>query len=372
MNGSQSEIRNPPFDSAQGRQSEIPVAVVGVGKMGRYHCQNFAKMAGKAKLIGVTDRNLDRARQIADEFKTRAFASVDELIAAKPAAVTVAVPTSDHLASAEPFLRAGIPVLVEKPLAATLEQARQLADLARSTGTMLQVGHSERFNPVATAIEQMNIRPRFIETHRISPFTFRSADVGAVMDIMIHDIDIVLHLVGAKVVEVRAVGVNVIGVHEDLANARLTFANGCVANLTASRVALKTERKIRVFSEQAYVSMDFQKRIGIAVVKNENADLLAVFRQKNAADLAELAASGVNYADLLKIRTLQFSDDQPLARELESFLDSVATGGPPAVSAADGLAAMETADAIVQSIKAHCWDGQGDGPVGLAGEELIR
>lgn len=352
-------------------QSEIPVAVVGVGRMGKYHCQNFAKMAGKARLVGVTDRNFDRAKQIAGEFNTRAFASVDELIAARPAAVSVAVPTSDHLASAEPFLRAGIPVLVEKPLAATLEQARALAGLVNRTGTMLQVGHSERFNPVATAIEQMNIRPRFIETTRISPFTFRSADVGAVMDIMIHDIDIVLHLVGSAVAEVRAVGVNVIGRHEDLANARLTFANGCVANLTASRLALKTDRRIRVFSEQAYVSMDYQKRVGLAVVKNENADLLALFRQKNATDLAELAASGVNYTDLLKVRSLQFSDEQPLARELESFLDSVATGSPPAVSVADGLAAMETADAIVRSIREHRWDGRADGPVGLAGEQLL-
>lgn len=340
--------------------------------MGTYHCQNFVKMAGKAQLIGVLDRNADRCRQTAEQFKVRAFASVEELIAAKPAAVTVAVPTSDHLASATPFLRAGIPALVEKPLAGTLDEARKLAALVAETGTLLQVGHSERFNPVATAIEQMAIRPRFIETHRISPFTFRSADVGAVMDIMIHDIDIVLHLVGSPVAEVRAVGVNVIGPHEDLANARLTFANGCVANLTASRLALKTERKIRVFSEQAYVSMDYQKRVGLAVVKNENTDLLSLFRQKNANDLAELAASGVNYTDLLKVRNLQLSDEQPLARELESFLESVATGRAPAVNAADGLAAMETADAIVQSIKTHRWDGAPEGLIGLAGEQLIR
>jgi len=346
--------------------NSIPVAVVGVGRMGRYHCQNFARMAGRARLVGVQDRNAERARTVAAEFDTQAFETIDELIAAlvasksrgRPAAVTVAVPTVDHLAAAEPFLRAGIPVLVEKPLAPDLAEARRLVELVEATGTMLQVGHSERFNPVAVAIEQMGIRPRFIEIHRISPFTFRSADVGAVMDIMIHDIDIVLHLVGAPLVEVRAVGVNVIGPHEDLANARLTFANGCVANLTASRLALKTERKIRVFSEQAYVSMDFGKRVGVAVAKNENADLLALFRQKNAADLAELAASGVNYAELLKVRHLQFSDEQPLARELDSFLDAVAGGTPPAVSAADGLAAIETADAIVAAIQSHRWEGR--------------
>lgn len=353
------------------QQYPLPVAVVGVGRMGKYHCQNFAKLSGKARLIGVYDRNADRARGVAGEFNTRAFASIDELIAAAPSAVSVAVPTCDHLAAAEPLLRAGIPVLVEKPLADTLASAQALARVVEQTGTMLAVGHSERFNPVAVAIEQMGIRPRFIETHRISPFTFRSADVGAVMDIMIHDIDIVLHLVNSPVVEVRAVGVNVIGEHEDLANARLTFANGCVANLTASRVALKTERKIRVFSEQAYASMDYQKRIGLAVVKNENADLLAVFRQKNANDLAELAAAGVNYTDLLKVRNLQFADDQPLARELESFVDAVATGGPPAVSVADGLAAIQTADAIIQSIRSHRWEGSADGPVGLAGQTLI-
>ncbi|MCG3179905.1 MAG: Myo-inositol 2-dehydrogenase [Phycisphaerae bacterium] len=350
----------------------LPVAVVGVGRMGRYHCQNFKQMTGRARLIGVTDRNADRARQVAEEFGARAFADVEELIAAAPAAVSVAVPTVDHLAAARPFLEAGIAVLVEKPLAAGLEQAREIVDLVASTGTLLQVGHSERFNPVATAIEEMRIRPRFLETHRISPFTFRSADIGTVMDMMIHDIDIVLHLVNSPVIDVMAVGVNVIGPHEDIANARLVFANGCVANLTTSRLALKTERKIRVFSEQAYVSMDFGRRMGIAVTKDENVDLLELFRTKNADDLSDLAASGVNYADLLKVRHLQLSDEQPLKRELESFLDAVVTGRPPAVSAADGLAAIETAQRIVDSIKTHRWEGKPEGLIGLAGEKLIR
>lgn len=349
----------------------VPVAVVGVGKMGRYHCMNFAELEG-ATLAGVYDRNIDRAREVAAEFNAPVLETLDDVIAAAPAAVTVAVPTVAHLETARPFLAAGIPVLVEKPLATDLAEAREICDLVESTGTMLQVGHSERFNPVSTAIEQMNVRPRFIETHRISPFTFRSADIGTVMDMMIHDIDIVLHLVGSPVVEVNAVGVNVIGQHEDIANARLHFANGCVANLTTSRLALKTERKIRVFSEQAYVAMDFMKRVGVAVVKEENVDLLDLFRNKDADSLSDLAASGVNWGDLLKVRNLQLSDEHPLKRELESFLDAVANNKPPAVSAADGLAAVETAERIVESIKTHRWDGKPDGLIGLAGEELIH
>jgi predicted dehydrogenase len=258
-----------------------------------------------------------------------------------------------HLAVARPLLERGIAVLIEKPLADDSATARALLDAARRGKALLQVGHTERFNPVVRAMHAMKVWPRFIETHRISPFTFRSADVGVVMDMMIHDIDIVLSLVQARATRVEAVGVSVLGPHEDIANARVTFESGCVANLTASRLALKTERKIRVFSPEAYLSLDYQKKVGIAIKKDANADLLKFARERKAEDLSQLA--GTDYASLIKVEPLVVNDEEPLRAELESFLRSLETGEPPAVSAEDGAAAVELAERITQAVKEHDW-----------------
>ncbi|HSW46170.1 MAG TPA: Gfo/Idh/MocA family oxidoreductase, partial [Phycisphaerae bacterium] len=283
---------------------------------------------------------------------TRAYATVDPIIDRIKAA-TVAVPTVHHLSVARPLLERGIAVLIEKPLAPDSTVARQLLDAAREHNALLQVGHTERFNPVVRSMHAMKVSPRFIETHRISPFTFRSADIGVVMDMMIHDIDIVLSLVRARVVRVEAVGVNVLGPHEDIANARVTFESGCVANLTASRLALKTERKIRVFCPEAYLSLDYQKKIGIAIKKDANTDLLNFARERKADDLSQLA--GTDYASLLKVEPLTVNDEEPLRAELESFLHSLETGAPAAVSAEDGAAAVELAEWITRAVREHDW-----------------
>jgi predicted dehydrogenase len=211
------------------------------------------------------------------------------------------------------------------------------------------VGHIERFNPVMRAMSRLEIRPRFIEVTRISPMTFRSIDVGVVLDMMIHDIDIVLRLAGSKVARVDAIGVSVLGDVEDICNARLTFENGCVANMTASRLALKTERRMRVFSSDAYVSLDYQKKYGLVARRSQNIEAIreaaAKIRSGEITDLSEL-----NYADIVHVEELVIDDIEPLRAELESFVATVRGQKPPEVSVEDGLAAVETATRIVESI----------------------
>lgn len=331
--------------------SPTRTAVVGVGHMGRHHARLYHELP-QCLLAAVVDTNRARAEEIAAPYGTKALASIDDL-PDDIEAVTVAVPTSRHVEIAEALLRRGIAVLVEKPIAATVAEAERLLACARQTGTLLTVGHTERFNPVVRAIQRLSIRPKYVESQRISPFRFRSADVGVVADMMIHDIDIVLHLVGAPVERVDAVGVAVLAKHEDVANARVVFKNGAVANLVASRLALKTDRRLRVFSETAYLSLDYQRKSGIVVTRDANLDVLAIARDKNADDIAQLA--DVDFGQLVKVEPLVVDDVEPLRAELESFLESVRTGSPPAVSAEDGVGAVRLATDIVAAIEAHKW-----------------
>lgn len=330
----------------------IPVAVVGTGHMGRHHVRIYHELA-ETQLVGIVDRDLSKARELADKYPTAAYDTIEPLLG-KVRAVSVAVPTVAHLEVARPFIEAGVAVLIEKPLAPDSQTGRLLHRLAREHNVLLQVGHTERFNPVVRALHQMGVAPKFIETHRISPFTFRSADIGVVMDMMIHDIDVVLSLVRARPVRVEAVGVRVLARHEDVANAWVTFENGCVANLTASRLALKTERKIRVFSEQAYLSLDYQKKSGIAVKKDANLDLLKLAREHDAKDLSQLA--GIDYSTLVNVEPLAVDDVEPLRAELQSFIGSLRSGRPPEVSAEDGVAAVDLAEQIVAALKQHQWE----------------
>ncbi|MBI4578241.1 MAG: Gfo/Idh/MocA family oxidoreductase [Planctomycetes bacterium] len=330
----------------------IPVAVVGTGHMGRHHVRVYRELP-ETQLVGIVDLDLAKARELAEKFQTAAYDSIEPLLG-RVRAVSVAVPTVAHLQVARPFIEAGVAVLIEKPLAPDSETARLLHRLAREHNVPLQVGHTERFNPVVRALNRMEVLPKFIETHRISPFTFRSADIGVVMDMMIHDIDVVLSLVRARPIRVEAVGVRVLARHEDVANAWVTFENGCVANLTASRLALKTERKIRVFSEQAYLSLDYQKKSGIAVKKDANLDLLKLAREHDAKDLSQLA--GIDYSTLVNVEPLEVDDVEPLRAELQSFIEALRCGRPPEVSAEDGVAAVELAEQIVAALKQHQWE----------------
>lgn len=315
--------------------------------MGRLHARVYSEMP-QVKLVGVYDANAGAAAATAADYGSRAVATIDELLGAVRA-VSIAVPTQFHADVAEACIARGVACLVEKPLAKDVAEGRRIADAVRRHGVTVQVGHIERFNPAVRAMRTLKVAPRFIESIRISPMTFRSIDVGVVLDMMIHDIDIVLMLAQSPVRDIQAVGVSVIGQHEDICNARLTFANGCVANVTASRLALKTERKLRVFSPEAYVSVDYQKRQGVVVQRTGNLDAVRSAAEKiRAGDVQDLSA--LNYADLVHIDELQISDTEPLRAQLDSFISSVTHRTPPEVSAEDGLAAVETATRIIAAM----------------------
>ncbi|MBN1344394.1 MAG: Gfo/Idh/MocA family oxidoreductase [Phycisphaerae bacterium] len=339
----------------------IRVAVVGVGHHGRHHARNYAEMEG-AELVAVVDRQVDHAAEVAGKYGCRAVSSVDEIIDEVDAA-SIVVPTVHHLETARVFIERRKPVLIEKPVAATVAEAEELLALSRRHDCLVAVGHIERFNPVVQAMRRFDVAPRFIECHRISPFTFRSADVGVVLDMMIHDIDIVLSLVRDEPAKIDAVGVGVLSKSEDICSARVTFKRGCVANLTASRLALKTERKIRVFSDTAYLSLDYQQKVGLAVRKKANLDILELARKWHVDDLSQMA--GVDFTKLVHVEPLQPADEsEPLRAELESFLTSIRQGRPPEVGIEDGVAALRLASDIVTAAQQHAWD---DDPAGRIG-----
>ncbi len=356
------------FDKASDRprsSSDTPamnVAVIGIGRMGRHHARIYHELA-QANLVAVVDQDTDRAEDVAEQYGCAFCADTTELLSRFPQvqAVTVAVPTAAHARAAKPLIENGVACLIEKPLAPTADQARQLADLAKQHHTTLAVGHTERFNPAITAVAAMDITPRFMEINRISPMTFRSLDVGVVMDMMIHDLDIVLKLANSPLKKVDATGVSVLSQHEDIANARLVFENGCVANLTASRLALKTERKLRLFSEAAYVSLDYQKRDGLVLRMDAQTETLARVRQQIAQglDLSEL-----DYSELVQVEQLTMDGDgpasDPLTMELASFIEAVRTKGAPPVDGYAGCAAIEAAERVVAAISAHQWVGLTD------------
>ncbi len=331
------------------------VAVAGAGRMGRHHARIYAGMKD-VQLVGIIDPDLPRAAQLAGDFGCKAYADPQELISSpdRPAAVTIAAPTIYHRQIAEVLLPQKISLLIEKPLAPALADARAITTLAAENGCVLQVGHSERFNPVVQALKAHHLAPQFVEVHRISPMTFRSIDVGVVLDLMIHDIDIVHHFVRSPVKSVAAVGVSVIGKYEDVANARIVFGNGCVANFTASRLALKTERKMRLFSPSAYVSVDYHKKSGVIIRRTANQQQLELVQQKIAAgEVAEL--TDLNYTDLVNYEQLQVQDHEPLRLEIESFIHAVRTGSPPPVTGEDGCFAVDVATRIMESIAEHEW-----------------
>lgn len=337
--------------------SILNAVVVGVGRMGQHHARNYAKIEG-SKLAAVVDFNMEAAEKVAATYNCKAFKTVDDLLASglKVDCATVAVPTVHHRGVAEKLIPAGVDVLIEKPLGPSVTDCQAMVDLAKKHGRILQVGHTERFNPATVAFKKYEVHPKFIEVHRISPMTFRSVDVGVVLDMMIHDLDIVNHLVKSPIAEVRAVGVAVIGKYEDIANARLTFRNGCVANLTASRLALRTERRMRLFSPDMYLSVDYQKKAGSIITKTANEEQLSHVREELAGgritDLQQL-----DYTKLVKYEDLKIVDAEPVKAELESFQQCVRTRGTPEVSGEDGLAAVDLAIRVTTCIAEHKWDG---------------
>lgn len=339
--------------AAAPKTGTLRCGVVGVGRMGRHHARLYTQIQG-ADLVGVVDRDQERRNGIVEQYGGKGFETVDELIAHGVDAVTIATPTIHHRAVAEKLLAAGVACLIEKPLAPDVRDAQAIADAAAASGAILQVGHVVRFDPVMVAIRKLDLKPLFVEVDRVSPMTFRSVDVGVVLDMMIHDIDVLLMLVGSEPEEIHANAVSVLGEAEDVCNARLVFPAGpsgvrCVANVTASRLALKTERKIRIISDQSYVSADFVERKGTVVRKSANDERIRELREalRQGKDL-----SSMNYLDLVSIDPLDVGAGEPLKLQAEDFLDAVRTGRKPFVDATAGFAAVRTAERIVASAKA--------------------
>ncbi len=323
---------------------ELKVGVVGCGRMGKLHARTYAKLSG-VKLVGVYDAIAKAAEAAAGEFGGKAFSSMEEL-AETVSAVSIAAPTEHHLAVAEPFLRRGVACMIEKPLARDSAEGRKIVEMGRKHGAVIAAGHIERFNPAVAALAKLKLAPKYLDAVRVSPLPFRSLDVGVVFDIMIHDIDIVLSLVKSPVARVEAVGASVIGGVEDICNARIVFENGCVANLTASRLAMKTERKLRFFSEDAYVSLDYQKKTGVIARREDNVPAI-----RSAVEKMKKGEPAGNFAELVKLSPLAVNDVDQITAELEAFVGSIRKKKEPVVSGEQGLAAVEVAEKIVRAIR---------------------
>ena len=307
---------------------KIRAAVIGVGYLGRFHAQKYAQAAG-CELVAVADSRQDAGEKVAVEVATRWVEDYRELLG-KVDAVSVVTPTPAHFPITRDFLNAGAHVLVEKPITETVAEAREMIELAASRKRVLQVGHLERFNAAILAAEPYLRSPRFVECVRMAPYRERGTDVNVVLDLMIHDIDIVQTIVDAPITSIDAVGTPVFSDEIDIANARIHFADGCVANVTASRVSVKTERKLRIFEDDAYLSLDLQQKIMTLIRKRPPSDppgpLPVIIEEQN-----------LDQGDALKA-------------EIESFLDCIRNGRAPVVSGEAGLMALETAMRITEQV----------------------
>jgi len=311
--------------------NKIRVAVIGAGVFGRHHLRVLSQSVN-ATLVGVVDADPERAALAAAEHNCLTFATLGELQGNVDAAV-LATPTSLHAEVGCELLASGIDLLVEKPIAADLASARRLVDTAAEHERILQIGHLERFNPAVTALKKVMTLPLFFEIHRLSLFSPRSLDVNVVLDLMIHDLDIVLDLAGGMPEEIRAAGISILSDKVDIANVRLSFPGGCIANLTASRVSTERVRKLRVFQPSQYISLDYQRQ-----------DLLAFTIQ----DAPDAATSKEIHCEAVTVEK-----SEPLKLEVEGFLESVATRSAPPVTGEEGLAALEVALAILAKIEEH-------------------
>lgn len=302
---------------------KVRAGVCGVGAIGRNHARLYGALES-VELAAIYDADTARAREVADEFGGQVASTIDEFIALVDAA-SVSTPTLTHREIGSALLEAGKHVLVEKPIADSLDDAKALIDLAAEKGCVLQVGHIERFNPVMAQLEARLDHPKFLEVHRLSPFPNRSVDIGVVLDLMIHDLEIILHLVDSPIARIDAVGIPVLTRREDIANARLQFENGAVANVTASRISPEKMRKIRVFQSDAYLSLDYQDQSGWIYRKNG----MQIGREE-----------------------VEVEKDEPLKRELADFVECAAKGIQPKVSGEHGAAALDVALEITRLIEA--------------------
>ena len=310
--------------------NEIRVGVIGVGYLGKFHAEKYAGM-DNVRLVGVADIDRSRAEDLAARFGSRAFTDYRDLLS-RVDAVSIVVPTESHFSVGLEFLNHGVDVLIEKPMTTTLKQADELIDVAESRGRILQVGHLERFNPAVLALKDIITNPMFIEAHRLSIFKDRSTDVSVVLDLMIHDIDIILNIVNSGIQNIQAAGVPVICEHADIANVRLQFESGCVANVTASRISIKNQRKMRLFQKDAYIAVDFAGR-----------EITLLRRSENQSDSL---VPGTDF------QQLSFTEADVLEDELASYLQAVRTRNAPVVSGHAGRKALAVALDIMDQVEA--------------------
>src|SRR3954471_1901718 len=345
--------------------NRIRMAVVGVGHLGKEHARILSALPD-VDLIGVADVNRAQVKAVADRCRTQAFEShhdLDDLVDA----VSIAAPTLYHHTIARSFLDRSIPVLVEKPITTTLAQAEELVEIANSRGVPFQVGHIERFNPAFEDLTHRPLTPKLIESERHGPFTGRSTDIGVVLDLMIHDLDLILSLVRSPVAEVTALGAQAFGGHEDIVNARLVFENGCVASVTASRISPRPKRKLRVWAPEGYAGIDFvEKRLTLVQPSDEvrRHGLSQLHLDPSRREQLKQEVFGKH------METLELDctgDEDQLTAELRHFVTVVRTGRTPRVTGEDGRDALALADRILASVQRHSWSGTAEGPFGPKG-----
>lgn len=347
--------------------TRLRTAVIGVGHLGQHHARILSQFPD-CDLIGVVDANPQQGRTIADKLGTRHYSSHQPLLD-QVDAVTIVTPTVYHHEVAADFLRHGVPVLVEKPICRTSEEADDLIQLANETNTPFQVGHIERFNPAYEELAKRSIRPKFIEAERHGPYTGRSTDIGAVLDLMIHDLDLILNLVGGPVRDVHAMGAAVFGGHEDMVNARLVFESGAIAHVTASRISPKPKRRLRVWAPEGYAGIDFVSRKLTLVQPSDE------LRRNGGIHPERMdAVSRTRLKDELfgrYLQTMHFDGDRKwdqLTAELRHFIDCVHNGEMPRVSGEDGRDALALAERVLESVHSHSWEGADspyNGPTGM-------
>jgi predicted dehydrogenase len=342
--------------------TRLRIAVVGVGHLGQHHARILASFP-EVKLVGVVDADPDQAAAVAKKLHTKPYDRFEPLLD-QVDAVSVVTPTSFHHHVASQFLRRGVPVLVEKPVCKTVEEADDLIELARAADVPLQVGHIERFNPAFEELSRRPITPAFIEAERHGPFTGRSTDIGAVLDLMIHDLDLILSLVRSPAKEVSAIGASVFGGHEDMVNARVVFESGSVAHVTASRISARPKRRLRIWASEGYAGIDFvSRKLSLVQVSDQ------VRRHGLRVDKMDPAARSRLKDEVFgrHLEVLNVDGDRKgdqLTAELRHFLECVRTRRTPRVTGEDGRDALALAHRVLDAVRSHQWEGTPDGAVG--------
>jgi predicted dehydrogenase len=329
------------------KMNKLPVGVIGVGHLGKIHASLYRDIK-PAELVGIYDTDQDKAKKVAGDLNINAYQDIDELLD-KTEAINIVTPTSSHYGIAKRALDHNCHLFVEKPIMASEQEAEEIISIAREKDKLIQVGHIERFNPAVLALSDVSLKPLFIESHRLASFNPRGTDVAVILDLMIHDLDLILSLVKSKPVQIDASGVGVVSNTLDIANARIQFESGCVANITASRISAKKMRKMRIFQPNSYVSIDFVEGFSEIYYMEDTA---MTFKNGTLAfSLGQIEAG--NMRKDIKYNKLQRTDVNPLKYELNSFVESIQAHIPPLVSGEDGMAALRLAHQVIAKIGEH-------------------